>query len=80
MLKITVTFFTSGLYELFGTSFQPLECRFCHYERNGKGADCHLAIENDWRSAEGRLLVRQWCRGMAIWDFLEVFGLIALKN
>lgn len=54
------TFLKNGLCELYGTGFQPLECRFCHHSRTGSGKDCHAALENDWRSEEGKQLIRTW--------------------
>ena len=53
-------FFINGLCELFGTNVQPLECRYCHHERAGKGIECHTAIENEWNSHEGKKLVEVW--------------------
>lgn len=58
------TFLKDDLCELYETGLQPLECRFCHHDRLGEGLKCHLAIERDWRSAEGQNLVKKW--------FLEV--------
>lgn len=56
------TFFQNDRCELFATGLQPLECRFCHHDRVGEGVKCHLALELDWRSAEGQDLVRKWYR------------------
>ncbi len=58
-------FFTNGLCELFGTGLEPLECRFCHHERKGRGAKCHQALENDWNTPEGQALVLTWICGAA---------------
>lgn len=54
------TFLKAELCELFGTGFQPLECRFCHHERKGRGKNCHLDIEKDWNTEYGKLLVAEW--------------------
>lgn len=67
------TFFKDGLCELFGTGFQPLECRFCHHSRPGLGRKCHLDIEKDWHSREGQRLVIHWGN---LTGFFERQGLI----
>lgn len=56
------TFFHRGLCALFGTGFEPLECRFCHHDRPGQGKLCHDALERDWHTPAGQALVRQWMR------------------
>jgi hypothetical protein len=59
------TFLTgNGLCELFGTGRQPLECRFCHHKRRGAGNQCHLDIEKDWNTAEGRKLIGIWGKAL----------------
>ena len=57
------TFFRNNLCELHGTDFQPLECRYCHHNRVGKGKECHHAIENDWK-INGMQLVKLWIKLM----------------
>ena len=54
------TFFTDGLCELFGTGYEPLECRFCHHARKGLGPQCHAALERDWNTPAGQALVIMW--------------------
>lgn len=54
------TFLKNNLCELFNSRFQPLECRFCHHEREGKGKECHFDLEKDWHTGEGQELVMQW--------------------
>jgi hypothetical protein len=54
------TFLKNNLCELFGTEFQPLECRFCHHNRKGEGIKCHLELEKIWKTPTGEELVRQW--------------------
>ncbi len=54
------TFYCGGLCALFGTGFEPLECRFCHHERPNQGQACHAALEQDWRTPAGQTLVRRW--------------------
>ena len=54
------TFFLDGLCDLFGKTFQPIECRFCHHDRLGGGQKCHRDIAIDWNSGKGRRLVRRW--------------------
>lgn len=61
------TFFRNELCELFGTGLEPLECRFCHHSRKGKGRLCHLAIEKEWKTERGQSLVIKWGRMMRLW-------------
>ena len=56
------TFFRNERCELFGTGHEPLECRFCHHERQGRGPQCHADLEKDWKSMEGQTLVDQWIK------------------
>ena len=49
-----------GLCELHETGLEPLECRFCHHERNGLGLKCHSDIEKDWKTPKGQALVSEW--------------------
>jgi len=53
-------FLKEGLCELYGSGFEPLECRFCHHDRIGSGLDCHAALERDWHTPEGQTLVEEW--------------------
>lgn len=55
-------FLSNGLCELYGTGFQPLECRFCHHSRTGRGLKCHADLEKDWRTASGQALVNRWVK------------------
>jgi hypothetical protein len=66
--------------ELFGTGFQPLECRFCHHDRLGQGPQCHADLEKDWNTPAGRALVARWCRLTHLWGRLESYGLSKLKH
>ena len=59
------TFHKNGLCELFGTGHQPLECRYCHHNRKGKGRCCHTDIEKDWCTTDGQDLVKTWIQLMA---------------
>ena len=61
-------FLTDGLCELHGTSFQPLECRFCHHERKGFGRQCHSDLGNDRNTPPGRTFVDAWCCSYGIWQ------------
>ena len=54
------TFLTGNCCAIFGETFRPLECRFCHHDRIGSGDQCHLAIEKDWNTSKGRRLVKEW--------------------
>lgn len=64
-------FYSSGLCELFGTGFEPLECRFCHHLRKGLGEKCHADIEKDWHKPAGHVLVKKW---------LEMTGILLRYN
>lgn len=56
------TFLVNDRCELFGTSHQPLECRFCHHDRRGRGQKCHADLEKDWKTPAGQALVETWIR------------------
>lgn len=61
------TFFHDQRCELHGTSFQPMECRFCHHDRPGLGPRCHADIEKDWNTSAGRALVVRWSNLTGFW-------------
>lgn len=65
--------------ELFGTTHQPLECRFCHHDRPGLGPVCHADLEADWRTSAGQSLIEKWGRLTGLWDRLQIYRL-AQKN
>jgi hypothetical protein len=65
--KSGCTFFKEGLCELFGSGLQPLECRFCHHSRIGEGIDCHLDIEEEWKSSHGKRVVVRWGNMTGLW-------------
>jgi hypothetical protein len=71
------TFQQEGLCKLFGTGLQPLECRYCHHSRHDQGRKCHDAIEQDWHTKEGQLLVIRWNE---ITRVFERHGLIMKKQ
>jgi hypothetical protein len=50
------------LCELHGTGFLPLECRYCHHDRQGLGVKCHADLEKDWNTPAGRSLVVGWSK------------------
>ena len=56
------TFLHNNLCELYGTSHEPLECRFCHHNRRGQGPKCHADLERDWKTPAGQALVETWVR------------------
>ncbi len=58
-------FLKNSLCELYGSRFQPLECRFCHHDRKGEGIKCHLSIEKDWDTKDGQELVSLWIRKLS---------------
>jgi len=61
-------FLKNNLCELFGTGFQPLECRFCHHDRLGVGKNCHADLEKEWNTPAGQKLIVRWSN---ITGFLE---------
>ncbi len=61
-------FLKNDLCELFGTKNQPLECRFCHHQRQGKGKECHDALEADWNTPVGQALIAQWGKMTGLWQ------------
>ena len=65
------TFLTEAGCELHGSGFQPLECRFCHHDRKGRGKQCHADLELDWHTPAGRSLMTRW---------LERFGKPAAED
>lgn len=62
------TFLKDDFCELFDTGMQPLECRFCHHTRPNLGKQCHDALEADWCSREGQLLVIRWCEETCLFE------------
>ncbi|MBN2416362.1 hypothetical protein JXO52_10995 [bacterium] len=62
------TFLKENLCELYGTGYQPLECRFCHHSRTGRGRQCHVALEKDWHSMAGQRLVLRWMHTHSIFE------------
>lgn len=80
MAGMGCTFLQDGRCELFNSGFQPLECRFCHHERAGQGPACHQALEQDWQTAAGHLLVQRWCRSSGLWACLDLLHLQRLKR
>jgi hypothetical protein len=69
------TFLHGDLCELHGTGFQPLECRFCHHDRRGMGHRCHAALEDDWHSPAGRMLLTRWSNTFGLRQDLKARGL-----
>ena len=57
-------FLRGGRCQLHATGFQPLECRFCHHDRVGRGDQCHRDLEKDWNSKAGQELVGRWMQLM----------------
>jgi hypothetical protein len=66
--NIGCTFLQNGLCELFGSGFQPLECRFCHHQRKGLGKKCHNAIEQVWKSNDAKKLIVKWGNITGFWQ------------
>jgi hypothetical protein len=61
------TFYSNGFCELFGTGLQPLECRFCHHLRKGKGISCHRAIEKEWKKTSSKIIIIHWGNQTGFW-------------
>ncbi len=61
------TFLSDGLCELFNTGIQPLECRYCHHNRPGLGKHCHVDIESDWNTEDGKRLIVRWGNLTGFW-------------
>ena len=62
------TFYSKGLCELFNSGLQPLECRFCHHNRQGQGLRCHLDIERNWKTKQGKKLIVRWGNRIGFWQ------------
>jgi hypothetical protein len=61
-------FLKENLCELYGTGFQPIECRYCHHDRKGMGNNCHAELEKEWNTQEGQELISKWS---SVTGFLE---------
>ena len=66
------TFLRRTQCELYDTGYQPLECRFCHHERPGLGALCHIEFEEDWNTRSGQKLVQAWIELMGWKEFQKM--------
>jgi hypothetical protein len=62
------TFFHEGKCDLYNTEYQPLECRFCHHDRQGLGKQCHFEIEKDWNTPEGKRIIVRWGNVTGFWQ------------
>jgi hypothetical protein len=62
------TFLKNGLCELYGTGFQPLECRFCHHDRIGLGIECHTNIEKEWKTLNAKRVIVRWGNLIGFWQ------------
>ncbi len=70
------TFLKEDRCELYGTSYQPLKCRFCHHERRGLGLKCHADLEKDWETPDGQVLVERWIRQVGLRDRLFMLSIM----
>lgn len=70
-------FLQQGRCELFGTGLVPLECRFCHHERPGRGPHCHAALEQDWHTKAGQALVVRWGKETGFFERQRFLGTIS---
>lgn len=66
------TFLQDNLCELYGSGWQPLECRFCHHDRPGQGLQCHADLEKDWHTPAGVALVVQWSKLTGLWERIYI--------
>jgi hypothetical protein len=66
------TFLKDNRCELYGTCYQPLECRFCHHERRGLGSKCHADLEKDWKTCAGQQLVNQWIKQVGLYRIFSL--------
>jgi hypothetical protein len=62
------TFLKEERCELFGTGNQPLECRFCHHDREGEGQKCHGDIEMEWNTGKAKRLIVRWGNQTGFWQ------------
>ena len=62
------TFLNDEHCELFGTGVQPLECRFCHHDRKGRGIKCHSDLEKGWKTKHGQILIVKWGNLTGLWE------------
>jgi hypothetical protein len=74
------TFLVDGRCELHGSGLQPLECRYCHHTRPGKGLGCHTAIGQEWDSTPGRALVVRWAKLTGFWERLAFPSMAASSS
>jgi hypothetical protein len=74
------TFLKDSLCELFETSVQPLECRFCHHDRIGLGKKCHDALEKDWNTHAGQKVVKKWIEKIGFEGADYYYSLISGKT
>jgi len=65
------TFLKDGRCELFGTGFQPLECRHVHHADPDSGLRVHAALEKDWNTPAGRDLIVHWSKLTGFWDRIQ---------
>lgn len=62
------TFFKDGLCELFESGHVPLECRYCHHNRQGQGINCHIEIEKQWNTPDAKRLIVKWGNLTGFWS------------
>lgn len=62
------TFLKDERCALFGSGFQPLECRHVHHADPDSGRRVHAALERDWDTPAGRDLVVRWSRETGFWS------------
>ncbi|MFH1197171.1 MAG: hypothetical protein V1720_15850 [bacterium] len=73
-------FLKNNLCELHGTGYMPLECKFCHHEREGLGKKCHADLEKDWNTYYGKELVDRWITLMNFTGADYYYQLIRKRN
>jgi len=66
-------FLENNLCQLHSAGLMPLECQFCHHEREGLGQKCHSDIEKEWKTEIGRAQVLKWTKKFRIYQqYLEI--------
>ena len=62
------TFLHNNLCEIYGSGFQPIECRYCYHNRKNMGIKCHSEIEKEWNSEAGKRLIVEWGNKIGFWN------------
>ncbi len=68
--KMSIVAFAAGPQPV-PTVPQPLECRYCHHDRQCLGPKCHADIGKEWNTSAGRALVAKWSKISGFWKRLN---------